>query len=387
MTSLPDNIERCRKRVASLLECLRLRRPLNSADRMALFLGSRTNGGRALPDYFLVYFLLVDLLEFPNFGQDEKVAWSVPVQYEGRIYVVEHRKMGLGIFEPQLDTTKHISGPTTEQGERDSVEICTLIQKACDLAGPYFEWRAQLQAKGSDLNVVNHSSWLFERYTFFCTEAYRAAEEGETQRERRDYTNAWYASRHAEWFAQSAIEAFFSWTEHAFIHLAILQGKLVTGEQVRVVAAADWRAKFKAAIDVSEGTAKAHYDRLLDLRIQIRNFLAHGSFGKRGEAFSFHSGAGAVPLLISESRKSPFHMAGRPATHDFRALSQIQEFIDWLWSTRLAAAKLHLDSTMPSILTYAADGTYASAMRDEDSMKEFVTQLEKRWDDAANMDW
>jgi hypothetical protein len=354
---------------------------------MALFLGSRTNGGRALPDYFLVYFLLVDLLEFPNFGQDEKVAWSVPVQYEGRLYVVEHRKMGLGIFEPQLDPTKRMSGPVTEQGERDSVEICKLIQKACDLAEPYFEWRAQLQAKGSELNVVNHSRWLFERYEFFRSEAYRAASESEARREQKDYTGAWHASKQADWFAQSAIEAFFSWTEHAFIHLAILQGKLTTGEEVRVVAAADWRAKFKAAIDVSESAAKAHYDRLLDLRTQIRNFLAHGSFGKRGEAFSFHSGAGAVPLLISEGANHPFHIAGRPATQDFLALSQIQEFIDWLWATHLATAKLHLDSSLPSILTYAVNGTYASAMQDEDSMREFVEHLERKWDDAANMDW
>jgi len=187
--------------------------------------------------------------------------------------------------------------------------------------------------------------------------------------------------------AQSAIEAFFSWTEHVFIHLAILQAKLKTGEEVRTIATADWKTKFKSAIDIKDQTAKQYYDQLLDLRLQIRNFLAHGSFGKRGEAFSFHSGAGAVPLLITESLEHPFHIFGLPATHDFSALEQIEDFIQWLWSSPLAAAKHYIESGLPFILTYAADGTYAKLMTDDKSMLEFVEHLQREWDNAANMDW
>jgi len=51
-----------------------------------------------LPPYQLVYFLLVDLLKFINLGRWEKVAWIIPLSYQNRIYTIEHRKFGLGLF-------------------------------------------------------------------------------------------------------------------------------------------------------------------------------------------------------------------------------------------------------------------------------------------------
>jgi hypothetical protein len=67
--------------------------PKSEVETRGLMLSSRTDGGRNLPAYYLVYFLLVDLLGFPNLGQWEKVAWTVPVRYYGRLYGIEHRKM------------------------------------------------------------------------------------------------------------------------------------------------------------------------------------------------------------------------------------------------------------------------------------------------------
>src|SRR2546430_16485883 len=54
----------------------------------------RTEAGRSLPHYYLVYFLLVELLRFPNLGRSEKIAWSIPMDFEGTIYLVDHRKFG-----------------------------------------------------------------------------------------------------------------------------------------------------------------------------------------------------------------------------------------------------------------------------------------------------
>jgi|GEM_PF-1352583 len=103
-------------------------------------------------------------------------------------------------------------------------------------------------------------------------------------------------------YALSAIESFFSWTEHVFILIAILRGAYTTGEAVRDLARADWKTKFKAALDINVPADKAYFDKLLEVRRQVRNFVAHGSFGKDGEAFSFHSTAGAVPLRILDQK-------------------------------------------------------------------------------------
>jgi len=75
--------------------------PLRPPDKSARIpVGTRTKAGENLPIYYLVYFLLVELLEFGHGGRWEKVAWTIPVDYDGHFALVEHRKMGLGIFSP-----------------------------------------------------------------------------------------------------------------------------------------------------------------------------------------------------------------------------------------------------------------------------------------------
>ena len=384
---LPSEIQICKERLGDQLSCLKLTHPLTAQDELALFLSSRTDGGRQLRPYYLVYFLLVDLLEFPSWGQGEKVAWSVPIEYNGRLYVIEHRKFGLGIFEPQHDPSMHTNSPVTDIGERDSVEICKLINRAIDSATPYFEWRAQQEAKGSKLNVVNNSTELFARYEYFAAEAKRIQQTAKDYETAKNYRDSHKETERANWLAQAAIEAFFCWTEHIFIHLAILQGKVTTGEQVRDLASSDWKAKYKAVFDLSSQDTKAHYDVLLDLRTQIRNFLAHGSFGKRGEAFHFHSGAGAVPLLIIRGDSHPFQIFEGVPFAEFNALASTGAFVTWLWSSHLAPAKRYLDSGLPVILTYAENGTYAEARSSNKEMEDFVHGLNMQWDAAANMDF
>jgi hypothetical protein len=376
--------------------------PLSGDESRGLMLSSRTNGGRNLPPYYLVHFFLIDLLQFPHMGKWEKSAWTVPVRYRGRLYGIEHRKMGLGVFAPSLDPQARMSGSPTDEQEADAKEIAALISKAVAAATPYFEWRAEEAASGTQLNVLNKSSSLFERYEYFRDRFRTLSAEADSRKDEHHFTKqvlddgtevtsgfspSYSLRREAEWNAQAAVEAFFSWTEHVFIHLAILQGRLRTGDDVAQLAESDWKAKFKAALDLSGKVTKEHYDALLDLRGQIRNFMAHGSFGKRGEAFHFHSGAGAVPVLLTDDQRHRYSLTGKPAFDERRAIDEIEAFIEHLWSGSREPAKHHVFSSLPSILTFAGDGTYARAMSSEDSMKEFVEHLTYEFDNAANMDW
>jgi len=384
---LPPEIELCRSRLREALYRLKPRQPISGADRMRLFLGTRTNAGRSLKNYCLVYFLLVDLLDFGHSGQEEKVAWSIPVEFNGNLYCIEYRKMGLGIFEPPSDPSATRSGSPTEQGELEATEICKMVNDAIDAATPYFEWRAAQAAGGSSLNVINNSGWLEARYSFFRDEFYRLDKLRVQEHQTKQYTQAWATQRSAAWNAQAAIDAFFAWSEHVFIHLAILQGKIGTGEQVRSAAGSDWKSKYKLALDLSDPLFKSSYDELLDLRFQIRNFMAHGSFGKRGEAFHFHSGTGAVPLLINQDNNHPYAFSSRPSFNEPEAIETIERFIDTLWSSVLSPAKMYLDSDLPLILTYVHNGTYAQAMQSQTEMTDFVDGLTRMSDIAADMDW
>ncbi|MCX6349154.1 MAG: hypothetical protein NTV79_06615, partial [Candidatus Aureabacteria bacterium] len=111
------------------------------------------------------------------------------------------------------------------------------------------------------------------------------------------------------------------------------------------------------------------------------------AFGKCGEAFRFHSGAGAVPVLLTGRQKHRYSLIGKPAFDERWAIAEIERFIEHLWSGSRLPARHYVFSSLPSILTYAADGTYASAMQSDNDMKEFVDYLTYQFDNAANMDW
>lgn len=125
----------------------------------------------------------------------------------------------------------------------------------------------------------------------------------------------------------------------------------------------------------------------MDLRAQVRNFVTHGAFGKDGQAFRFHSGAGSVPVLLTNDPDHQVSFTGRVAFDEASAMSEIGSFLDHLWAGALAPARRYLFSVLPSILSYAADGTYARAMQSEENMLSFVDGLTRRFEQAADMAW
>lgn len=354
---------------------------------------ARTRAGQALPEHYLVYFLLVELLGFPHSGRGEKVAWTVPVDYEGRFAFIEHRKMGLGVFSK-----------TTDESEQVAASIVDSIRRGVRVAAPFFDHLAAEAVEQSHLNVRNNSAWLFTRYEYLRDQfrekaAAAEARKGEVEKTEETLPDgttttsyslpAFGLSREASWLGIAAIEAFFSWTEHVLTHIAILQGKLKTGEEVADLAAAEWTEKVKMAVSLGDAKLKALYDELLSIRRQVRNYMAHGAFGKRGEAFDFHSSAGAVPVNLTDPEgRDKFSMWFGPAFDEAGAIETAEAFIEKLWEGDLAPARIYLqDANMPVILTYASDGTYEEAMSSPESMEEFIDGLAHEMDIAANMDW
>ena len=361
-------------------------RPLKTVGS-EFFGGERTKAGRELPEHYLVYFLLVDLLGFENLGRHEKIAWSIPVELDGQVLFIEHRKLGLSVFS--LRNT---------DSEEAAMEVMRLVKKGVRVAQPYFDWRAQDAVMNSQVNVRNRSSQLYDRFQFLLdlyqtksAESEVAFKTGSIGFRVPDYR----VRRQMEWLALSVVESFFSWTEHVFIHLAILQGKCTTGDGVGKLARGEWGPKFKSALDIGDPTLKRYYDELMSLRNQVRNFVAHGAFGKDGEAFRFHSDAGAVPVLLphrqgDHSYRFPDSLAlsrRSKDSSDHDAIALIQDFISYIGSGPLAPAWVYLDSGEDLILTMAQSGTYELAMASEEDMTEFVEGLSYFSDMHANMDW
>lgn len=389
-----DEIEKLRQDVAAQIQ------PLQSAkgNFSVYSSGRRTRAGEALPAPYYIYFLLIQLLRFRDLGREEKVDWSIPVDVEGELAFIEHRKFGVGVFT--VHKKDRLTEPTEDE-EKVAARIVKIIKKGIEAAQPFFNHLAAEALSRSALNVTNDSTWLFERYEFARDLFFKKRKEAEANRDKRItkevkdgkgkllYITTKFPSfrlrAQARWLGISAIEAFFSWTEHVFIHLAIIQAKAITGDEVEALARANWQVKAKAALDLTRPEIKQLYDDLLVIRNHIRNFRAHGSFGKSGEAFHFHSRAGAVPLVLTEDLPK---IAGGQYLDEFRAVEVAEQFIKEMWSGPLSPAKIYIqDSELPLILTMALDGTYSSVMSSEEDMENFVKALIREMDDAANMDW
>ncbi len=357
-----------------------------------LFTAQKTDAGRSLPPFQLVYFLLHDLLGFRDLGRFEKIAWSIPIEFNEKAFLIEHRKFGVGIFAGNFN-----------QDEADAQQIVKLLHKAVKIAKPYFEWVASKAVSESKLNVKNRSDELYKRYLYFSDlyhEKNKQAKDqkNQVQKETRKteygtveiYHNPYYElKKNANWLAISTIDAFFSWTEHLFIHLAVVAKGISIGEEVANLAGVEWKEKFKNAISLDNKDAKKYFDELVLVRRQLRNFIAHGAFGKNGETFQFHSGAGAVSVLIPHQKeKNRFALSGELEFDEDSVLKLIDDFISYLWSSNISPAMYYVqESGLPTILTMAKDGTYSKAMKSREKMEELIEYLSSQFDRAANMDW
>jgi hypothetical protein len=157
---LPVELESVRANALLALHVVKPVQPTTQVAPRFFATAQRTDAGRRLPDYYLVYLLMVELFGFPHEFPEEKVAWVVPLDYRGELFTIEHRKTGLGLFVPEPDA--HAAA---------AQEIVNRVSKATQEAQPFFDWLADEQVAVSAVNFVKRSQLLFERYRFLHASA------------------------------------------------------------------------------------------------------------------------------------------------------------------------------------------------------------------------
>ena len=346
---------------------------------------------RGIPhnEYYLIFLMLVDLLGFRYLGPSEKTAYIIPVDFEGRRYSIVYAKFGMKI-------------EYREGGNGEAVY--ETLKKAMRAAKPYFLWRAEQASTTSDLNLASKCPQLWEKYIFLKQQSenllVRFEQEKSNSKVEKGYNKdgslrwtsvsypAYEFRDQARWLHEAAVDAFFSWSEQALVHIAVLMGKLSNGKAIADLLRREFGDKCKLVLDLSDANDKASYDDILDLRVQLRNYVAHGSFGKDGSTFQFHSRVGAVPLRILSSGSQSGFSFGTDRSRDWESdYDRIDSFLERLWAGGRLPAKQYLEAGLPCILTYATDGTYHRAMQNEDEMRDFIEFLSRQIDDAANMDF
>ncbi len=356
---------------------------------------TRTEAGNQLPDYYLVYFLLIELLSFETFRSGEKLAWSILVDLEDQIYLIEYRKLGLGIF-----------APNSPDAERQATRIVRLIKKGIRRSQSYFRLRARQAVARSSVAVINHSNRLYDRYHFFQDQHRSKCDEARHNAGREIKT--YYADgivgislpevqlrQEAEWLAFAAIDSFFSWTEHVFIHLAILRGRCTTAEEVDRLSFADWTEKFRSALDLDDPENNQFHSQLQRIRKRFRNLGSHGAFGPDGEAFIFPSGTGTVPVSLTHVGHEHSYRFGGDFDHfrtHYRIVGQdeiavINDFVDFIRSGDLEPAWVFIDAGLHPNLTAGGRRQLYDAMQSFEAMSRFVEYESLITDAYANMEF
>lgn len=355
---LPSNLVKLKEKLLKEIS------PLKPADESTRFIKSsystRSNTGRSLPEYYLVYFLLVELLGFKDLGRMEKVAWEIPIDFKGKGYLIAHKKFGLGLFLGK------------DEDEDDAEEIVNLIKSAIGRADLFYSWKVDQKIKTSSINIKNEYQYLLDRYYFFRTLSFDKKE----------------STREGSWLAISAVEAFFSWTEHAFILMAVLQSKIENGEDFVRISKEEWKKKFQVCISLNSRDADSHFNRLLRVKDDVRNYMAHGSFGREGETFHFHSKVGAVPVAISKIKNQKLSMVTRLYVSPQEILKELDDFIDFFHQDERKRALKYIKNTdYPINLGYVVDGTFKRALESDEDMEVLIKEVDAILFQSWNMEW
>lgn len=383
-----QDIENIRKKVVKALGCIKKVNNDTQADDNFLFSAKLALSCKQLPPYYLLYFLFVDLLGFKNLGQFEKIAWSIPFDYKGKAYLLEHRKFGVCLLAHD---------PVKE--EKEINEILENINNAIKIANPFFKYIAQLNLKTDKINVKNCSQLLYSRYKYFLKKYKSCHKKLELEEQKPPkikkignctqirYNNVYLYKQERLFLFFAFLEAFFSWTEHVFVLLAVINGEFTTGQDVINFIKKGWAEKYKKVINISEN--ESLYNELLEIK-KLRNYITHGDFESEGKTFYFHSGAGAVPIYLNENGNNLVaSYENKNIEHIEKiTLPTIESFIKLLWSGERKNAKILIQEYgFDLILSYSTQGKYKKIIKNRKETLKFAENMCWKIDCATNMDF
>ena len=357
---------------------------------------TRTKAGEDLPESHLVFAFLVDLLGFKSLRRFEKVLWSIPVELNDTIFFIEHRKFGLGVFGRNV--------PLAEETAREIVQIINQGIRSLEKSG-YFECWTRMRSRNDNVILINDCGLLYERFDFFRQlfqrkwndiEAFNVHDIlGTTEdfvKSIERYSHCANLREEAAWLGQAAIDCFFSWTEHVFVHLAILLGNQKVNSEDKcnkLITNGKWVEKYRAVFDFErDSQAREFCDSLTNIR-ELRNFATHGHFGKGRETLWTPTSIGCVPYNVYLAKaKNPWRHNPSVGVTEHNSLQTIEKFIDYLWSDARQPARIILqESCHPTFLKFMRSGEYAKAMESEEGMKSLVRCIHNKLDIDENMDF
>ena len=343
----------------------------------------------------LILILLRDFLGIEEYGPFEKMRWGLTFDYSGVPFAFELRKFGLALISPR----EHPLESALTQ------ELVGKLKKAIVLVERHLSEIAERQTAEGNVTILNLFGRLDARYRFFREQAAEAYVQQESRPDGWESASpSWSPARDltaraghflkygraAFHFTGAMIDAYFSRTEHLFILLLPFLDFDPGEGQLLAFLDRQWGDKMKVVLDINVPRTKAVYDRMLRLRDQVRNPLAHGGIERDGGSLQFHfPGVGALPARLTRQREGVPHLSFVPFPQTrYADCCQLFDELDAIlrdppthFGTRWAESGLNI--------AFDADtrAEYAQAMESEEQFEELLRKTSYLNDYHTNMEY
>jgi hypothetical protein len=346
---------------------------------------------------YIVFIIFVYLKNFPFFGRDEKILWEIPVLYKNTAFIFVYRKSGFQILS--ADDHSKIYDIALEAIKC----INNTITYAESLIAPFLKEKIK---KGA-ITIKNDYYNIRSRYTFFRNKAEiehqiileRKIKIRETNYSVDDinevckFSNITTDHINFEIFYTIAmIDSYFSLLEHTLV-LLIPFCMNIDYEKFNIekFISLRWGLKYTSLLHPEKHKVfQDYFEKLKNIKEQLRNPLSHGNFLKKDYSFYIHMPhIGAIPARLTKSNYKFNFCLGDITPIDFlETLNTFDEFDNLLESNKLTKYGLqYIKNYLPVAFDHISKSNIIKAMSSEASFQKYIELCSEMDDMASNMEW
>lgn len=348
---------------------------------------------KTAPAPYMVFLTLVYGLGF-NFvlRPYEKMAWLIPITFNGLPMCIGHQKFGLWIVAANQD-----------EAHRILPELFARLRKAEQVTERILQPEVEKRIRAGQITVDNQFFWTRDRYLFFRQRAIKAYTSKRPLRSKTrkvnwgpikavtTFSDPFKSQREGFYFASAAVDAYFSHLEHVLVLLLPFSGFRQDRDDLQAYIRKFWTDKFKRIFDLSKNEkARKLYEELREVKERLRNSVAHGGFEKGIASLFVHfKEIGAAPATLSThpNNKGLFRLFPIQEM-DFEKACHIFDEADCLLKEDESRyGYKYAETGLPVAFSVQAISSYEDAMKSDKSFNSLMKKNIAFLDVYENMDW
>jgi hypothetical protein len=312
--------------------------------------------------------------------------WGVAFEIRGAIFAFELRKFGLRFL---CEAANLASGLTRE--------VLGRVRALTDVVESYLaEELVPTAITLGTVTVPNLYGHLNQRYRFLRAKAVEAYAEPKppprvgVSKNGSEWTKWDFGlpEREGGALATAAVDAYFSRSEFFLVLASAIRTEPMVEGGLRTILMAGWQERARYLLDLRDPDTKAQYDKLVGIREEWRNPLAHGGLHGGGASLYVHvAGVAALPFRL---RRTPDGVkAGfRLDQESFESILQdFDRFDELLASGPLRFAQKWAESGLSVAFDERSLAEYRRAIKSDALFDEYVAYKGGLADMHANMDY